>query len=105
MATRTVAMALMPDPPMPTTWMRRPGTDRSMAGAPAATESAAGMALHQFGDGVGGIAPGQRGGRLAHLFGPARRAQDVVQLGGQPVGGQLAVRHDDGGAGPLQQAR
>src|SRR5438132_8565091 len=98
MATRTVAMALIAAPPIPTMWIRRPGFDRSIDSTPGST---AGMTLHQLGDGVGRIGSGQRRRRLAHLLGPAGRAENAVELGRQPLRGEPVVGNDDGGAGPL----
>ena len=57
MATSTVAMALMPAPPTPTTWMRS-GRERSSSGT--------GVLLGELGNGSRGSGTAQAAGRLGH---------------------------------------
>src|SRR4051812_6590811 len=95
---RTWAIALIPAPPTPTTWMRRVPEERSSAG------STTGVRLDQVGHPLGRVGSPDRRRRLPHRREPAGIAEELVDDGDEPAGGQLVVGHDHRGAGPLEHA-
>src|SRR6202034_1507389 len=78
-AASTVAMALIPAPPIPTTCTRAgPETKLEAVGS-------AGMGLHQGGHRVGRVGPPEGGGRPAHRQQAPGVGQQLVQDVGQPA--------------------
>src|SRR4051794_8325479 len=92
-AARTPAMALMPAPPMPTTWMRKPGVRRS-------TFWGTGFSVtgHAFDDGrhfAGGVGMPVCQRRLAHRGETGVVVQEDGQLARQARPVEIAIRNQD----------
>ena len=85
-------MALMPAPPMPTTWTRR-GACEIRPGRARTGGSATGVLLGQRGHRRGRIGTGQaRGPRRPWRQAWSSIPEQAVELGRQPAGVQLGVR-------------
>ncbi len=94
MRARTTAIALIPAPPMPTTWIRR-GAPRSRRFGSAVT----GRLLHQVGDPRRGVGAGEGRGGRAHRGEAGRVRQQRVELRGEAGTVALGVGDEDGGPG------
>ena len=104
MPARTSAMALIPLPPTPTTWMRRgpAQVDRRARRPPDGTRRPLwpGVLLDEGGHPVGRVAaPGRRRRPRPHGASRASSASKRLHLRHQPVGVELAVGDEHGRAG------
>src|SRR5688500_3783747 len=103
MVASTDAMALMPAPPLPTTWIDR-DSDRSMASPadPVAGTSATRPFLDQPGHPLRGIGHGGGPHGLGHLEPEVGLLDQRGQLGLEAVGGALRIGDHDGAAARRQ---